>query len=157
MFWRTGCVGCERICGGRRRRSEPEASREANGQGRSDWRASTAVEVTTKTALAGLARLEAALPLDWAKPKTRDDDERAAGDRNNTLSCSCLVSKRKNFVSRARTTLLRSVVFLVLGPDARAHVVTLFPENSIRKDNFVLHLDVFKCILYYSNKEILYF
>ena len=30
--------------------------------------------------------------MDWAKPKTRDDDERAAGDRNNTLSCSCLVS-----------------------------------------------------------------
>ena len=41
--------------------------------------------------------------------------------------------------------------------DARAHVVTLFPENSIRKDNFVLHLNVFKCILDYSNKEILYF
>ena len=41
--------------------------------------------------------------------------------------------------------------------DARAHVVTLFPENSIRKDNFVLHLNAFKCILDYSNKEILYF
>src|ERR1039458_8842219 len=32
-----------------------------------------------------------------------------AGDRDKTLSCSCLVSKRKNFVSRARTTPLRSV------------------------------------------------
>ena len=41
--------------------------------------------------------------------------------------------------------------------DAHAHVVTLFPENSIRKDNFVLHLNAFKCILDYSNKEILYF
>ena len=39
--------------------------------------------------------------------------------------------------------------------DARAHVVTLFLENSIRKNNFVLHLNVFKCILDYSNKEIL--
>ena len=26
MFWRTGCVGCGPICGGRRGRSEPEAS-----------------------------------------------------------------------------------------------------------------------------------
>ena len=34
---------------------------------------------------------------------------------NKTLSCSCLVSKRKNFVSRARTTPLRSVVLFRLG------------------------------------------
>ena len=26
MFWRTGCIGCGPTCGGRRRRSEPEAS-----------------------------------------------------------------------------------------------------------------------------------
>ena len=31
------------------------------------------------------------------------------GGRNKTLSCYCLVPKRKNFVSRARTTSLRSV------------------------------------------------
>ena len=30
-------------------------------------------------------------------------------DHDKTASCSCLVSKRKNFVSRARNTLLRSV------------------------------------------------
>jgi hypothetical protein len=38
-----------------------------------------------------------------------------AGDRDKTLSCSCLVSKRKNFVSRARTTPLRSVVLPAWG------------------------------------------
>src|ERR1035437_7776099 len=72
MFWWTGCVGCERTCGGRRRRSEPEASREANRRGRSDWRASTAepagrtaVEVATRTAKPRPvpAKLEAALAL----------------------------------------------------------------------------------------------
>ena len=26
MFWRTGYVGCEQICGGKRRRSSPEAN-----------------------------------------------------------------------------------------------------------------------------------
>src|ERR1035437_6958633 len=34
----------------------------------------------------------------------------AEGGNDKTLSCPCLVSKRKNFVSRARTTPLRSVV-----------------------------------------------
>src|SRR5450759_4022458 len=38
-----------------------------------------------------------------------------AGDRDKTLSCSCLVSKRKNFVSRARTTPLCSVVLPAWG------------------------------------------
>src|ERR1017187_8980755 len=42
MLWRTGCVGCERICGRRPRRSGPEASPEANRQGRWDCRPSTA-------------------------------------------------------------------------------------------------------------------
>src|ERR1035437_2328372 len=60
VFWRTGCVGRERICGGGRRHSEPEASPEANGQGRWDCAPSTvelagktAVEATTRTAKAG--------------------------------------------------------------------------------------------------------
>src|ERR1039458_6678444 len=79
MFWRTGCVFSERICGARQRHSEPEASPEGKGQGRSDWRASTAepagrtaVEVATRTAKPRpvQAKLEAALPVDRAKPKT---------------------------------------------------------------------------------------
>src|ERR1017187_7354557 len=60
VVWWIGCVGCGPICGGRRRRPEPEASPEANGQGRWDCTGSTgerggktAVEVTTRTAKAG--------------------------------------------------------------------------------------------------------
>ena len=104
--------------------------------------------------------LFAGLPREFQAARLRPPGRSACPKRRlakPVLDKSGLVSKRKNFVSRARTTLLRSVVLLVLGPDARAHVVTLFPENSIRKDNFVLHLNAFKCILDYSNKEILYF
>lgn len=36
--------------------------------------------------------------------------ERGAGDRDRTLSCACPTQKSKNFVSKARTTPLRSVV-----------------------------------------------
>jgi hypothetical protein len=43
-------VGCERICGGRRRRSGPEASPEANRRGRSDCAPWTA-DVVGKTAV----------------------------------------------------------------------------------------------------------
>ena len=52
--------------------------------------------------------MEAAAPL--GRAKDTGYGERAAGYRDGTLSCSCPTQKRKNFVSRARTTPLRSVV-----------------------------------------------
>ena len=54
----------------------------------------------------------------WCWPGEDKDTgcgERGAGDRDKTLSRPCLVSKRKNFVFRARTTSLRSVVLSRLG------------------------------------------
>jgi hypothetical protein len=48
--------------------------------------------------------------VDRAKPKTPAVESEVSVDRDKTLSYSCLVSKSKNFVSRARTTPLRSVV-----------------------------------------------
>src|ERR1022692_4949240 len=50
-----------------------------------------------------------------------------AGDRDKTLSCSCLVSKRKNFVSRARTTPLRSVILPASGSQRFAGPVSAPP------------------------------
>src|ERR1035437_8861150 len=70
MFWRTVCIGCGPTFGGRQRRSEPEASPEANGQGHSGCAASTAA-LAGKTAVAVATRTaKAALPLGRAKPKT---------------------------------------------------------------------------------------
>jgi hypothetical protein len=63
MFWRTACTDCGRTFGAGRRRSEPEASPEANRQGRSGCAPSTAerggktaAEVTTRSAEAGTRR-----------------------------------------------------------------------------------------------------
>jgi len=77
VFWRTGCVGCGRICGGRRRHSEPEASPEATRQGRSGCPPSTAevagktaVEVATRTAKAGPGQVGGGAGAGRAKTKT---------------------------------------------------------------------------------------
>src|ERR1035437_8196480 len=106
MFWRTECIAYEPTCGGERRRSEPEASPEANRQARSDWRAST-VEPVGKAAVATRAAEASSGQVGggtrrWpgATPKTRAGGERGAGDRNKTLSRSCPAQKSKNFVSR---------------------------------------------------------
>src|ERR1035437_6576308 len=95
MFWRTECIAYEPTCGGERRRSEPEASPEANRQARSDWRAST-VEPVGKAAVATRAAEASSGQVGggtrrWpgATPKTRAVGERGAGDRNKTLSRSC--------------------------------------------------------------------
>ena len=56
------------------------------------------------------ARLEAALPLGWAQPKTPAVKSEVPVTTTGHLSCSCPAAKSKNFVSRARTTALRSVV-----------------------------------------------
>ena len=105
MFWRTECIAYEPTCGGERRRSEPEASPEANRQARSDWRAST-VEPVGKAAVATRAAEASSGQVGggtrrWpgATPKTRAVGERGAGDRNKTLSRSCPAQKSKNFVS----------------------------------------------------------
>ena len=49
------------------------------------------------------------------KAKDTGCGERGAGDRDGTPSRSCPAQKRKNFVSRARTTSLRSVVLPTWG------------------------------------------
>src|ERR1017187_1143059 len=54
-----------------------------------------------------------------------------AGDRDKTLSCSCLAQKRKNFVSRARTTSLRSVVLSRLGPQEFVGPVSAPPARRL--------------------------
>jgi hypothetical protein len=107
MFWRTGCTGCGRICGERRSRSESEASPEANGQGRLGRAPSTAalagktaVEVATRTAEAGTGQVGGGAGAGRATPKTRAVESAVPVTATGTLSCSCLVSKRKNFVSR---------------------------------------------------------
>ena len=78
MFWRTGCIGCGPTCGGRRRRSEPERAggEQAGALGllprrrgwlerpRSRWRPGPPRPGPVP------AKLEAALPVDRAKPKT---------------------------------------------------------------------------------------
>src|ERR1035437_1929669 len=77
MLWRTGYVGCERICGGRQRRSEPKASPEADRQGTLGLRLSTAeaagktaVGVMATTANAGTGQVGGGAGAGRAKTKT---------------------------------------------------------------------------------------
>src|ERR1035437_6482521 len=99
MLWRTGCVGCERICGGKRRHSEPEASPEANRQERSDCTPSTAAltgrtasEVTARTAGPVPTRLKGGADVGLGEAKDTGCGERSA--RNGTRQCPVPVLPR---------------------------------------------------------------
>ena len=116
--WWTGCIGCERICGGRRRRSGPGR---AGGEraGALGLRLSTA-EAAGKTAVGVMARTANPKPgtgqvgggtVVWAgRSETPAVESEVSVTATGQLSCSCPIQKSKNFVFRARTTSLRSVV-----------------------------------------------
>jgi hypothetical protein len=70
--------------------------------------------VTTRTAKAGTVHVGRRRRR-WGEAKDTGCGERGAGSRDRTLSCSCPAAKSKNFVSRARTTPLRSVVLPASG------------------------------------------
>ena len=61
------------------------------------------------------SKLEAALPLGWGEAKDTGCGERSAGNRDKTPSRSLSCPEGQNFVSRARTTSLRSVLLPRLG------------------------------------------
>jgi hypothetical protein len=68
------------------------------------------VEVTTRSAKASPGEVSGGAAGGEGKAKNTGRGERGAGGCDRTLSCSCPAAKSKNFVSRARTTALRSVV-----------------------------------------------
>jgi|ERR1035438_7842313 hypothetical protein len=122
MLWWTGCVGCGPTCGGQRRCSEPERAggEQAGALGLRSFdgggcrkEGSRGNEQDRRRPVS--AKLEAALLVDRAKPKTPAVESEVSVDRDRTLSRSCLVQKSKNFVYRARTTPLRFAVLSRLG------------------------------------------
>jgi hypothetical protein len=150
MFYRTECTGSERTCGGKRVRSVPEASPEANRPGRWDCAPSTAA-LAGKTAVAVATRNATASPVPswrrdcrWGETKDTGCGERDAAERDRTLSCSCPTQKSKNFVSRARTTSLRCVALPRLGESSAwaSPPPALAPGGIVRLPLGVFHFPV---------------
>src|SRR5664279_5112155 len=104
MFWRTGCVGCGRTCGGRQRRSEPER---AGGEraGALGLRCFDGGACWKDGGRGGDQDREGGTAVGPGEAKDTGCEGRGAGDRDRTLSCSCPVQKSKNFVSRAQGAL----------------------------------------------------
>src|ERR1039458_6171980 len=86
---------------------------------------------------------------------------------NSVPPCECPwdghsdpAQSRRRVVSPCARAVVRSRSRMAVNMDGTCVMPVLtsslyFWENSIRKNNFVLHFNVFKCILDYSNKEIL--
>ena len=71
--------------------------------------------MATKTAPASPVEVGGGAAVGQGEAKDTGCEVRGAGNRDRTLSRSCPAQKSKNFVSRARTTSLRSVVLPTWG------------------------------------------
>src|ERR1019366_4282098 len=99
MFWWTVCVGYARTCGGERKCWQFDGRGRSGGARRENGGRRTTPALAGRWAVLPVGRAKRPSPVVPAKGK----------DRDGTLSCLCLTRKRKNFVSRARATPLRSV------------------------------------------------